>query len=265
VTQPLTATAGTSRRHRSQLPAGLLAGAGILAQICYPLLDGPALRAATMLAVGLLCAAAVVHAGVALGRRAAGTLLAVAGGLGLAVEAVGVRTGFPFGEYAYTSSLGPALLGVPLAVPLAWTMLAYPCLLLGRRLAPAGGWRPYAVALLGGWTLAAWDLYLEPQMVAAGHWVWANPHPGLPGVRGIPLTNYAGWLAVTVLMVGLLDLTLPRGERPGEGVPAAVLGWTWLGSALGNAVFFDRPWIAVYGGLAMGLTVLPYLARRPAR
>ena len=44
----------------------------------------------------------------------------VAAGVGLAAEAVGVRTGFPFGDYSYADTLGPTVLGVPVVVPLAW-------------------------------------------------------------------------------------------------------------------------------------------------
>jgi uncharacterized membrane protein len=261
----------------------LLTVAGVLTQIAYPLLSGPALRAATIVSVLLLAAAALAHAGATRGRRAALTVLVVAGGLGLAAETIGVHTGFPFGAYAYADSLGPRLFDVPLVVPLAWTMLAYPCLLLGRRLTrsglrlPAGTTRTSArirTALVGGVGLAGWDLFLDPQMVAQGHWSWADPTPALPGVPGVPLTNYAGWLLVSMLLIAVLDRTLPRSRgdlaengterRPlvqdhGEVVPAAVLAWTWCGSAVGNLVFFDRPWVALYGGLAMGAVVLPYL------
>jgi putative membrane protein len=108
--------------------------------------------------------------------------------------------------------------------------------------------------------LAAWDLYLDPQMVAAGHWTWHHPTPALPGVPGIPLTNYLGWVLVAVVMVAVLDRVLPvRGDAPGEAVPAALLAWTWLGSGLANLAFFDRPAVAGYGVVAMGVTVLPYL------
>jgi putative membrane protein len=157
---------------------------------------------------------------------------------------------------------------VPLIVPLAWTMMAYPCLLLGRRLAGSPALRRAPRRLvtvgLGAATLAAWDLYLDPQMVAAGHWTWHHPEPGLPGVPGIPLTNHAGWLLVAVVMVAALDVALPEhgtvpGEVAGEAVPAALLAWTWLGSAVGNLAFFGRPAVAGYGVIAMGLTVLPYL------
>ena len=253
-------------RPRAARAAVALAVAGVLAQIGYPLLTGTALRTATVLAVVLLCAAAVAHAAAVWSPGRAAVVLAVAGGGGLVAEAVGVATGFPFGHYAYAGTLGPQLLGVPVIVPLAWTMLGYPCLLLGRRL--AGGARrrlahPLAGAL-GGFTLASWDLFLDPQMVARGHWVWApDGAPGLPGLPGIPVTNYAGWLAVSVLIVSALDRLLPASpDAPAdEAVPAGVLAWTWAGSTVGNLAFFDRPWVAAWGGLAMGATVLPYLAR----
>jgi uncharacterized membrane protein len=243
------------RAHRpapGETAAAGLAAAGVLAQIAYPLLSGSPLRAATVASVVLLAASAVTHAGFTWGPRRAATLLVVAGGLGLAAETLGVHTGLPFGDYAYTDRLQPQLFGVPVIVPLAWVMLAYPCLLLGRRLTRRVPW------LTGGLALAAWDLYLDPQMVAAGHWVWAHPEPALPGVPGVPLTNYAGWVLVAVLMIAALDRALPR-DGENHVVPAAVLTWTWLGSAVGNLVFFDRPWVAVYGAVAMGAFVLPYL------
>jgi putative membrane protein len=215
----------------------------------------------------------VVDASLRWGPRAGLLVLAAAGGLGLVAETVGVHTGVPFGTYAYAGSLGPQVLGVPLLVPLAWTMTAYPALFLGRRLAGAARGRAVRVALLGGGALASWDLFLDPQMVAAGHWTWAFPEPGLPGVPGVPLTNYAGWVLVSVPMVALLDRLLPAsgpGDVPSpraEAVPAAVLAWTWLGSCVGNLVFFDRPAVALWGGLAMGVFVAPYLValRRAAR
>ena len=52
-----------------------------------------------------------------------------------AKESIGVATGYPFGQYHYTGTLGPAVLGVPVLVPLAWVMMAYPCLLAGRTVA----------------------------------------------------------------------------------------------------------------------------------
>ena len=228
----------------------------VLAQIAYPLTSGEPLRLLTIGTVLCFAAASLVHATATRGATWALRLLAVAGGIGLTAEAIGVRTGVPFGRYAYAEALGPQVLDVPLIVPLAWVMMSYPCLLLGRRL--GRGRRPL-VALTGGLTLAAWDLFLDPQMVAAGRWVWADPVPALPGVPGIPVTNFAGWLLVAVLMLALLDATLTAGEDVDATVPTALLAWTWLGSTIGNAVFFHRPAVAVWGGIAMGVCSGPYL------
>lgn len=239
--------------------SAVLAGLVVLAQITYPLLDGEPLRFVTIATVLLFAAASTAHAASAGGLRWAVGLVAVAGGIGLLAEATGVRTGYPFGRYRYAGTLGPQLLDVPVIVPLAWVMMAYPCLLLGRRLARGRRARAATTAVTGGVTLAAWDLFLDPQMVAAGHWTWAYPTPALPGIPGIPLTNDAGWLLVAVVIVGLLDRVLV--PRPGvdETVPALLLAWTWLGSSLGNAVFFGRPLVALWGFAAMGLCCAPYL------
>jgi len=266
----------------------VLATVTVLAQVTYPLLSGRALVAITIATVLLFCATSLVHAALTAGPRTALIVLAVAGGLGLVAEAVGTATGFPFGPYEYSGTLGPSVLEVPVVIPLAWTMMAWPMLLLGRRLSAAllpegarsgGGWggpvRAGVTALLGGLGLASWDLYLDPQMVQAGHWVFARPEPGLPGVPGIPLTNYAGWALVAVLMVALLDAVVPQ-QKIDERVPAFMLAWTWLGSGLANVAFFGRPEVAAYGLVGMGLLVGPYLllhrsarardrTRRPAR
>lgn len=250
----------------------VLAGATVLAQITYPLLGGRVLTLVTIGTVLLFCTASLAHATLTAGPRTALLVLLVAGGSGLVAEAVGTATGFPFGPYEYSGTLGWAVLEVPVVIPLAWTMMAWPMLLLGRRLSAAlleqagrdtgapvrGGARGALTALLGGLGLAAWDLYLDPQMVEAGHWVFADPEPGLPGVPGIPLTNYAGWALVAVLMIGLLDAVVPHRDVD-ERVPALLLAWTWLGSGLANVAFFGRPEVAAYGLVGMGLTVGPYL------
>lgn len=266
--------AGTRRRRAPAEPAPLvLAGATVLAQVTYPLLGGSALVAVTIATVVLFCATSLLHAALAAGARTAVLVLLVAGGVGLAAEAVGTATGFPFGPYQYSGTLGWEVLDVPVVIPLAWTMMAWPTLLLGRRLSSAavaspalhrlgrqgpGSLRPALTALLGGLALAAWDLYLDPQMTEAGHWVFDRPEPGLPGVPGIPLTNYAGWVLVAVVMVALLDAVVPEREVD-ERVPALLLGWTWLGSGLANLAFFGRPEVAAYGLVGMGLLVGPYL------
>lgn len=229
-----------------------LTGTAVLVQIGYPLVPGDLRNPVTVLSVLVFCAAAVSDCARVHGPRGAAVLLAVAGGGGLAVEAVGVRTGVPFGAYAYAADLGPAVLGVPAVVPLAWTMMAWPALVVGRTLA-----RRRPVALVGGAALAAWDLFLDPQMVDAGHWRWEHPQPALPLVPGIPLTNYAGWLLVAVVIVGVLHRLLPAHDRP-SGPAAALYLWAYGSSVVAHVAFFGRPGAALVGGVVMGAVALPF-------
>jgi putative membrane protein len=131
-------------------------------------------------------------------------------------------------------------------------MIAYPVLLASRRLTRR--WVP----VVGGLGMVAWDVFLDPQMVADGHWTWADPTPALPGVEGIPLTNYAGWALVGTTMMLLLTVLLPR-DTADESVPAVLLTWTWIGYVLGNVFWFGTASVALVGGVALGLLVVPYL------
>ncbi|GAA1298812.1 carotenoid biosynthesis protein [Saccharothrix xinjiangensis] len=233
-------------------------GAGVvLAQIVYSMADPADRLPTTVLSVVLFCVASTLDAAARRGWRAAGALVAVAGGGGLLAEAVGVRTGFPFGDYDYTGTLGAEVLGVPVLVPMAWVMMAWPAVLVGRALG-----RGWAVVPLAAWALASWDVFLDPQMVDAGHWAWAHPAPGLPGVDGIPLTNFAGWLLVAVLITGALHARLgPRADRETDlrAGPAPVLYlWTYGSSVWAHAAFFGRPWVSLVAGLLMGAVAVPF-------
>jgi putative membrane protein len=241
---------------------GLLLAAGlgatvVLAQVAYPLTPpGPARDGLTVGTVLLFAAASLAHAAASRGPRAAVLLLVVAGGGGLLAESVGVATGVPFGRYEYGASLGPAVLGVPLVIPLAWVMMAWPAYLVGVRLARTRAVRIPVAAV----ALASWDLFLDPQMVDAGHWRWSDPSPALPGVPTVPLTNYAGWALVALVLLALLDRTVRTGPSTLDGIPYALYLWTYASSVLALAAFFGLPAAALWGALGMGAVALP-LAR----
>ena len=237
-----------------------LAAITVLAEIVYPLVGGQARDAVTVVTVLVFFAASISHAGLTRGGRPAAALVVVAVGGGLLAEAIGIRTGWPFGRYDYTGGLGPSLAGVPAVIPLAWAMMAWPAYLVGARLTRT--WpRPRAArVVLAGWALASWDLFLDPQMVAAGHWRWQHPAPGLPGVPGVPLSNYLGWVAISLGLMALLDAVV---RDPGEGADAVPLGlylWTYGSSVLAHAAFFGLAGSAAWGAVGMGLVALP-LAR----
>jgi len=231
-----------------------LGAATILAQIAYPLTSGTARNGLTMLTVSLFFAASVSHALAWRGVHFTAVLLGVTTLGGLLVEAVGVGTGFPFGAYAYTDSLPPRVLGVPWVIPLAWTMMAYPALIVGRRIAASARTGVPAAAL----AFATWDLYLDPQMVDAGHWVWSG---GGPALLGIPLTNYAGWFVTALAMMALLWRPFSEASDPrcDDRLPTALWLWTALGSFVAHLVFLGLPGSAVAGGLGMGAVAVAFV------
>ncbi len=159
----------------------------------------------------------------------------------LLVEEVGSETGWPFGSYRYGDDLQPQVLGVPVAVGLAWWAMALPAREVAARLV-GPGWRRVA---LGAIALTAWDVLLDPQMVDEGYWTWADGGPW----RDVPLTNYAGWLVVSALLMVALERALPAASRS----PGLVVLYAWWAvmSALGFVAFFGDPLVGVVGGLCM--------------
>jgi uncharacterized membrane protein len=232
-----------------------LFGAAVLAQVVYPLVSGSARDSLTVVIVALVAASALCHAAITRGPRMLVVLAAVTVIGGFAVEVLGVHTGIPFGRYEYADSLGVSAFGVPLVIAFAWTMLAWPAALAARRLAHSFAAR----VAIGAWALAAWDLFLDPQMVAAGHWRWLDPSQHLPGVPSVPLTDYAGWLAVSVVMSFVLQGAL-RATQGDDRWPLAFYVWTWASSTLALALFLHLGAAALWGAIAMGTVAVP-LAR----
>ncbi|GGN91563.1 membrane protein [Actinoplanes lobatus] len=235
-----------------------LLGGLVLAQVWYPLTTGDTRAGLTVATVLIGVLLSVTHALLSRGVRAAAALIGTAMLGGFAVEAIGVATGFPFGSYDYSGQLGPKLLGVPLIIPLAWTWMAWPAWLAALRVAKGRAAR-IAVAAVG---LAAWDLFLDPQMVAEGYWRWHDPAPALPGVPGVPIGNHLGWLGFALLLMTALSFAAgPAVATPGDGPMLALWLWTYFSSVLAHAVFLGLPASAAWGGVLMGAVVLPLLPR----
>ncbi|TYP88344.1 carotenoid biosynthesis protein [Blastococcus xanthinilyticus] len=243
-----------------------LAGALVAAAIAYPLSSGSGRDVVSWTIVLLGSALSVVHAGLSRGARTGAGVLLLVALVAIAFESVGVATGFPYGSYTYSDVLGPTLLGVPFLVPLAWLMMAWPSWLLGGLLARpvrAGLRRPARIAWAAA-VFAAWDVVLDPQLVQAGYWTWADPSPGLPGIDTVPLTNLAGWLLAGLVLMTLLDLLVARtravgSPRVGPAAPLFALAWMTLGGALAHAGWLGLPGSAAWGA-GLGAAVLLVLA-----
>ncbi|VDG22721.1 carotenoid biosynthesis protein [Lactiplantibacillus mudanjiangensis] len=110
-------------------------------------------------------------------------------------ETLSIHTGFPFGHYYYTSSLGPKLGDVPLLIMPAYFGMGYASWqlahlltdhlkrkLVGRDLV----WVPAIAAFI----MVMWDLSMDPISSTMQHaWIWQNGG----GYFGVPLVNFLGW------------------------------------------------------------------------
>ncbi len=185
---------GPGARPRSMRPAvcWLPASATAVAMVAFPLArrGGGGRRALAHAVVGSLFTTTTAAAARRWGWARAGTAALAVTLATATVERVGTATGVPFGRYHYTGRLRAVVAGVPVVVPLAWWAMAVPA----REAASAalgGRSRPAGRIALGAAALTAWDLFLDPQMTAEDYWRWQQPG----AYRGIPLSNYAGWLA----------------------------------------------------------------------
>ncbi|MBY3552058.1 carotenoid biosynthesis protein [Modestobacter lapidis] len=243
-----------------------LAGALVLTAIAYPLTDGAGRDAVSWTIVLLGAGVSVLSSTASRGWRTGLGVLVLVLVAAVLIESLGLSTGFPYGEYAYSDTLGATLLGVPFLVPLAWLMMAWPSWVLAAfltaRVRP--GRRTAARVLAAAYLFAAWDVVLDPQLVQAGYWRWAHPAPGLPGIDTVPLTNLGGWLLAGLVLMTLLDRLVARTARP-SGVPFAdaapllVLGWMTLGGAVAHAGWLGLPGSAVWGAV-LALPVLAAVA-----
>lgn len=209
-----------------------------LAQVVTPLFSPGERQVPTTVVVVLLAAASGCATAAVVGWRRAAAAVLGATALGFAVEALGTRTGLPFGEYRYTGELQPQVLGVPVVVALAWAGMGLPAWAVAGRLVAS---TPARIGL-GAVALTGWDLFLDPQMVGEGYWTW----PSGGAYRGIPLSNFAGWLVVSALLMALFAAVAP-GARSVTGAVIYLL--MAVMEVLGFLLFFGDAVVALAGGI----------------
>jgi uncharacterized membrane protein len=235
-------------------PVYIVVAAWVLAMIAVPILrwtfGDSALPAAISLGVLLQAAAVSLIVISAWGVRRSLLTLIVIGALSWLTEYIGSTTGVPFGRYHYTPVLQPQIGGVPLLIPLAWLMMLPPAWAVAGMIAGKDrarrGWAARFV-LISALAFTAWDLFLDPQMVAWGLWQWE-----IPGAYfGIPLVNYAGWLLASALITLVMARIAPIHQLPTRPL-LIIYAITWLLETIGLAVFWGLPAPALVGFAAMG-------------
>ena len=227
----------------------------IFLQILYPLVNGGLLRFTTIAFIYVGALAMLTHALFSYGIKYLSIYFFVTFFYALAIEQIGSRSGWPFGTYQYSHTLGFQIYGVPLVVPFAWLMMAHPILVISRKITQ------HWVFLVGGIGLMVWDLFVDPLMVSTGRWTWKIVGPHVPLEPSIPLSNSAGWLLGGMALIAILHKLLPK-ERKKVGASSGAVDffllWTDFSGVVGNIFFFHSPGVALVGGIPFGILLFLY-------
>ena len=163
---------------------------------------------------GAAIAMAFIHASLAYGVRHALALLATCLLVTIAIENVGVATGFPFGRYNFEVGAGlPRIGAIPLIVGPLWFGMGYMSWIVAIILIGGADERSdkendrCALPLVAAIVMTQWDLVMDaPSSTIAKAWIW---HDGGADF-GVPLSNYFGWLLTSWLFFQLWAFYLSR-------------------------------------------------------
>ncbi len=166
-------------------------------------------------------------------------------------EVSSINTGFPYGFYIYipaTRAQELWVLGVPFMDSLSYVFLSYASyslalLLLAAQTGVSGGEAVAQVrkasldtVILAGVLFVTLDIIIDPLALRGYCWflgqIYGYPEPGI--YFGIPLSNFAGWFLVGIVMIALLqrlDRWLPEADWLAWGQ------WRSLGAAYLGQVF----------------------------
>ncbi|NOX62254.1 MAG: carotenoid biosynthesis protein [Chloroflexi bacterium] len=207
----------------------------------------------------LLLLFGLTHAAYALGWRRMLVFFALSAGISWAFEQVGVATGWVYGGYYYARMIGPRLGHVPLLVPLGWFMMMYPSYVIANLLVTGrfydesrGLARLVWLSFIGAMVMTAWDLAMDPIFTRLGMWVWEEPGPYF----GVPIQNFAGWIATTFTVYLLFRLWLRgAGARPRGAVTRVIAAMPLAAYASQGARMFavPEPEMGLIAFFAMGL------------
>jgi uncharacterized membrane protein len=153
---------------------------------------------------------ALIHGAVRYGWRGIAVFIVICLVVSNILENTSILTGFPFGHYHYTDSLGPKLFLVPILIGPAYFANGYLAWVLGNVLIGdlrrgAGAFATFAVPFFAAFLMVMWDLTFDPRASTIQHmWIWEQGG----GYFGVPLTNYLGWFFTVYVFLQLFALVV---------------------------------------------------------
>lgn len=175
------------------------------------------------LLVGVSIVFTFIHCSKRYGVKTFLVLLLLAFVIGNIYENTSIATGFPFGNYNYTDSLGPKFIFTPWIINIAYFQMLYLTWTMTNTLIGhyenrlTGKWI-FVQALFSMFVMVMWDLLIDPYMsTISNHWVWWNGG----AYYGVPMSNYLGWCLCTFTMFLCWGLWVSR-----KGATKATPAWT---------------------------------------
>ncbi|MBI5460230.1 carotenoid biosynthesis protein [Methanobacterium sp.] len=162
----------------------------------------------TFLVTALLFILAVVHGTERYGKKNILIFFLITWAVSFSFENLSIATGFPFGFYHYSPSLG--LLTVPLIIIFAYFAIGYLSwvlshILTGQYSKKLEGKQIFIVPFIAAFIMVMWDLSVDPiSSTLQGFWVWT--YPG--AYFGVPISNFFGWFLVVYLFFQIFALYL---------------------------------------------------------
>ncbi len=120
---------------------------------------------------------------------------------GFIIEAIGVNTGFIFGQYSYGNTLGFKLFNTPLIIGFNWLLVVYCAYVISQEFKVHRVLQIIVAALL----TTFYDWFLEPAAIITGMWSWT-------GIN-IPFQNYVAWFVISIIFLTFLTLTKMKAEN----------------------------------------------------
>ena len=160
------------------------------------------------------------------------------------LENSSILTGFPFGHYYYTDSLGPKIALVPFFISLSYISFGYlawvfSTILVGEVRRNSTILTTVAVSLVASFVMVDWDFSLDPIASTINHaWIWTQGG----GYFGVPISNFLGWSFTVWIFFQLFALYQRRrvSEDLSRALPTThylqsiiVYLWTGIGFVLG--------------------------------
>ena len=180
---------------------------------------------------------ALIHGSIAYRLRTILIFIVICVVVGNIFENVGVRTGFPYGPYYFTSLMGPKILEVPVFLGLAYVGMAYISwtlarLILGVAQRPLAGAQVTIVPLTAAIIMVAWDVCMDPIWSTILHaWIWLRGG----SYFGVPLSNFLGWYLAVYIIYQLFALYVSTHPDTSNALPSRFWGLAVLFYAVSAA------------------------------